>query len=111
MHDEDADDIHQPLLVWWALESHLRQADQSILMQAMLPTNDAWNSKMMQNTLLERWMKRYSQSGRREDLLDAAKLLAAAPNAESSTKIASRLRRCLSRKISFYRSSRVANSD
>ncbi len=87
MHDEDADDIHQPLLVWWALESHLRQADQSILMQAMLPTNDAWNSKMMQNTLLERWMKRYSQSGRREDLLDAAKLLAAAPNADSSTKL------------------------
>lgn len=82
--DEDASDIHQPLLIWWALESHIAKSDTSSLMQSVLADATAWHRPLVVTSILERWMKRYAMTGRREDLLSAAKLLAAAPDKSSS---------------------------
>jgi putative heme-binding domain-containing protein len=78
--DEDSDDIHQPLLIWWALESHVATLDASQIVQAVLSNQGMWQRPLVANTVLERLMKRYAISGRREDLLSAAKLLSAAPD-------------------------------
>lgn len=82
--DEDAADIHQPLLIWWALESHIAGVDVSQLIQAILSGEKTWHRPLVRDTILERWMKRYAMTGRREDLTSAAKLLAAAPDRNSS---------------------------
>lgn len=83
-HDDDAQDIHQPLLVWWALESHIENSDVSQLIQALLGNPAMWQRPLVTGTLLERWMKRYAMTGRRDDLLAAAKLLASAPDKASA---------------------------
>jgi putative heme-binding domain-containing protein len=85
--EEDAGDIHQPLLVWWALESHIGKVDASQLIQTVLGSQEAWRRTMVANTILERWMKRYAMTGRREDLLSAAKLLAASPDKSSAERL------------------------
>ncbi len=82
--DEDAMDIHQPLLIWWALEKNIAGVDVSQLIQAILSGERTWHRPLVSGTILERWMKRYAMTGRREDLMSAAKLLAAAPDRDSS---------------------------
>ena len=82
--DEDASDIHQPLLVWWAIESHIGSVDAGKMLAALVPDANAWKRPLVTGTMLERWMKRYAMTGRREDLLSAAKLLAAAPDKTSA---------------------------
>ncbi len=85
--NEDASDIHQPLLVWWALEQHIPHVDVSSLLQALLARPNDWNRTMVADVILERWMKRYAVTGKREDLLSAAKLLSAAPDKKSIERL------------------------
>ncbi len=85
--NEDADDIHQPLLVWWALEQHVPHVDVSSLLQALLATPNDWNRTLVTDVILERWMKRYAVTGKRDDMLSAAKLLSAAPNKKSIERL------------------------
>lgn len=81
--EADAGDIHQPLLVWWAIESLVERATVDQIVLALLSDAAAWNRPFVRQHLLERLMKRYAATGKREDLLAAAGVLKAAPNAES----------------------------
>ncbi|MEZ6059636.1 MAG: c-type cytochrome [Planctomycetaceae bacterium] len=84
-YDEDAGDIHQPLLLWWALESKAATpADRDLIVTTVLSDAENWQRPLVKDYLLERLMKRYALAGSREDLLAAATLLRSAPNAKSA---------------------------
>lgn len=82
-YDEDADDIHQPLLLWWALESQAGASSDRIL-EVVLASDETWDLPLVRQHLIERLMKRYALSGTRQELLAAAKLLSSSPSAASS---------------------------
>ena len=79
-YDQDAADIHQPLLLWWALETQVGPATATDILQQVLTDVQTWQRPLVQQVVLERLMKRYAVAGTREDLLQAAALLKAAPD-------------------------------
>ncbi|MEZ6129264.1 MAG: c-type cytochrome [Planctomycetaceae bacterium] len=85
-YDEDATDIHQPLLLWWALEAQAGDAGDLIL-DIVLSDDDVWKRPLVADHLVERLMKRYAVAGSREELLHAAKLLTAAPDKASTDQL------------------------
>jgi putative heme-binding domain-containing protein len=73
--DADLEDPYIPMLCWWALERHCASERDSVI--AAIP----WNSKLAQQSLLPRLMRRFAATGARQDLLTCAALLKAAPGA------------------------------
>lgn len=86
-YDEDATDIHQPLLLWWALEAQVAQTDGKTLLAALLPAAADWKRPLVDQHLMERLMKRYALAGSPDDLLQAAALLRSAPDKASGEKL------------------------
>lgn len=86
-YDEDAGDIHQPLLLWWALEAQVGRTDAGTLLTALMPTPADWKRPLADQHLVERLMKRYALAGTPVDLLHAAALLRAAPDKASGEKL------------------------
>lgn len=80
LHDEDSQDIHQPLLLWWALESKATGNNRRLILETIFADDETWKRPLVVDHLAERLMKRYAISGSRTDLLDAANLLNASPN-------------------------------
>ena len=76
--DEDAADIHQPLLIWWAIESQVGRTTINDIMQQVLADPATWQRPLVAEHIAERLMKRYALAGTREDLLSAAALLSSA---------------------------------
>ena len=74
---EDANDIHMPLLIWWAIEAKVTSDPNSVLSLFDDPT--VWNLPIVRSTILERMMRRFAASGTRPDLNRCARLLAMAP--------------------------------
>ena len=84
-HDEDAGDVHLPLLLWWAIESKAGSDPQAIL--HILEDKSLWQRPIMQQTLLSRLMRRYAQAGTRSDLLTCAKLFELSPDKASTGEL------------------------
>ncbi len=84
-HNEDADDIHIPLLLWWALESKATKSSAAII--GLLKNADVWERPLVEKHLVSRTMQRFAQAGSRNDLLVAADLLARAPTAEHKQEL------------------------
>lgn len=82
-YDEDAADIHQPLLLWWALEAKADDAD--LIRQLVLSDVKIWQRPLMTEHLIGRLMKRYAVAGTRVELLAAAELLKLSPDKANST--------------------------
>jgi putative heme-binding domain-containing protein len=57
-HDEDADDPHLPLLIWWAIEAHCAQ-DRDVML-SLLDDKDAWSRPIVSNVVLSRIMQRFA---------------------------------------------------
>jgi putative membrane-bound dehydrogenase-like protein len=74
---EDEQDIHIPLLLWWALESKI--ASDPELMLAIFSEPKAWNLPIVKATVTERLMRRFAAAGTRQDLSRCARLLTLAP--------------------------------
>lgn len=74
---EDVDDVHLPLLLWWAIESK-SDAERDLVLQ-MLSDDAVWNLPLVQQHILSRLMRRYAAAGTRQDLLTCAQLLELAP--------------------------------
>lgn len=85
MHNEDADDIHIPLLLWWALES--KAARNSSNVAAFFQSPDMWKRPLVEKHLVSRVMQRFAQSTTRNDLTIAAKLLEQAPTPEHKKEL------------------------
>ncbi|HEX7860872.1 MAG TPA: PVC-type heme-binding CxxCH protein, partial [Verrucomicrobiae bacterium] len=76
-HSEDKDDIHVPLLLWWAIESKA-ESDREMVV-AFLKETKVWELPMVRETIGERIVKRYAMAGTQTDLKTCAELLNAAP--------------------------------
>lgn len=75
--DEDATDAYIPLLLWFALESHV-SLDPEVALR--FGTDAAlWERPLVQEHLLPRLMRRFATEGRRVELLICARLLRQAP--------------------------------
>jgi putative membrane-bound dehydrogenase-like protein len=82
---EDVDDIHIPLLLWWAIEAKADKDRDAVL--ALFSDKAFWDQPIVSKHLSERLMRRYAASGQRKDLLTAAKLLELAPTKEHATRL------------------------
>jgi len=79
-HAADSEDLHLPLLLWWAIERHADRGAEEML--PLLGGPEFWKANLSQRHLIGRWMKRYAMSGKRQDLVHCATLLASAPSDE-----------------------------
>ena len=75
--DEDAGDAYIPLLLWFALESHVPLDREAVVGFVQDPA--VWARPLVQQHLLPRLMRRFATEGRRSDLLTCARLLRLAP--------------------------------
>jgi len=76
-HDEDAADVHQPLLLWWAIEA--RCGPESAAVVDMFRDSTLWNTKLAQQTILSRLMRRFALAGTQKDLRTCVELFRLAP--------------------------------
>jgi putative heme-binding domain-containing protein len=84
-HSEDANDIHIPLLLWWALESKAESDRDAVL--AFFEDRSIWNLPIIRSTILDRIMKRYAIAGTVLDLRTCARLLELAPDREKAQQL------------------------
>jgi putative membrane-bound dehydrogenase-like protein len=85
LRSEDTDDIHIPLLIWWALEAKADAAREAVL--ALFADKAFWDQPLVSKHLVERLMRRYASTGQRKDLLTCARLLELAPTKEHAGRL------------------------
>jgi putative heme-binding domain-containing protein len=79
----DVNDVHIPLLLWWAIEA---KAEDPVGRQMILRQFDDagfWQLPIVRSTIAERVAQRYAMAGGDENLLSCAQLLRAAPDTAS----------------------------
>ena len=81
-HDEDANDQHIPLLIWWAVEDKAISARAQVL--DLFKSEKIWSQKIVRSVILERLARRYAEEGGELSLATCTTLLKSAPNAEST---------------------------
>ena len=84
-HSEDASDIHLPLLLWWAMETHVAANPEEVV--TMFEDKRLWELTLVQEHILQRLMRRYASSGRQRDLISSAKLLQLAPDRATQSSL------------------------
>lgn len=72
-HSEDVNDLHIPLLLWWALESKAGNHRDEVV--GLFQDPKFWEQPLVETHLLDRMIRRYAMAGSRQDLLACAKLL------------------------------------
>ncbi|MCA9101314.1 MAG: dehydrogenase, partial [Planctomycetales bacterium] len=77
-HSEDGDDLHIPLLVWWAIEAKA-ESDRELVLE-LLRDPETWSRPLVEQHLLDKLMRRYALAGSRQDLVSCAELLTLAPS-------------------------------
>ena len=83
--DEDAQDAYIPLLLWFALESHVTLDRDAVV--GLLRDRALWDRPLVREHLLPRLMRRFATEGRRADLLLCAQLLRLAPTSAQSVPL------------------------
>ncbi|MDB4679789.1 c-type cytochrome [Planctomycetaceae bacterium] len=84
-HQEDADDLHMPLLLWWALEDKSDTDGKDVV--NLFEDKIFWKNRIVSEAITERLMRRFALSGTRQELVLAARLLALAPDKQSQGKL------------------------
>jgi putative membrane-bound dehydrogenase-like protein len=82
---EDADDVHLPLLLWWAIEAQAAAAPEEVL--ALFRDPGVWDLPLVRRHLTERLMRRFAATGRQQDLRVCARLLRLAPGPEHAKRL------------------------
>jgi putative membrane-bound dehydrogenase-like protein len=80
-HDEDRDDPHIPLMLWWALEAHMDEVAEAFL--GALQDGSLWKRPLMSDHLLSRFARRLAVEMTVKNQMRLAQLLAAAPGPAS----------------------------
>jgi putative heme-binding domain-containing protein len=75
--DEDAADIHVPLLLWWSIESKCEKERDHVL--ELFHDGSLWRTKIAQQTILPRLMKRFAVAGTQKDYQTCVALFRLAP--------------------------------
>jgi len=83
-YDEDSKDLHQPLMLWWAIEAKASDGSRKEILNLLFADKDVWNTAIVKEHLIDRMMKRYALAGSREELIAAAELLNASPDKAST---------------------------
>ena len=83
--DEDAGDIHLPLLLWWAIEANCQNDRQAVL--ALFERSSLWDRPIVRDQILHRLMQRFAMAGSRTDLLTCGQLLRMAPHAAGKKQL------------------------
>ncbi|MFO0888461.1 MAG: PVC-type heme-binding CxxCH protein [Isosphaeraceae bacterium] len=81
---EDARDIHIPLLLWWAVEAKVGTDPDAVL--RLFEDRVFWDLPTVSGTIAERLMRRFAAAGSRKDLERCARLISLAPR-EAHTRI------------------------
>ncbi len=76
--DEDATDLHMPLLLWWAIEAQCGNDREEVV--KLFGDKALWEHPITAKTIVPRLMQRYALAGSPEDLETCAKLLDIAPS-------------------------------
>ncbi len=77
-HDEDIDDVHIPLLVWWAIEDKAISDTGRVLQ--LFETSDGWRRPIVERTIVERLARRFASEGTNTAFATCADLLRMAAN-------------------------------
>ena len=77
MRDEDAGDIHVPLLLWWAIEVHCGKDRDKVL--DVFRESSLWRAKIVEETILPRLIKRFAMAGTQKDYQACVELFRLAP--------------------------------
>ena len=84
-HKDDLEDLHQPLMIWWALEAHAETGRDELL--EWVEGSDAWDRILFRNEIAGRLMRRYAMSGNPQDLTSCERLLATAPDEKAQSDL------------------------
>lgn len=76
-HDEDAGDIHLPLLLWWAIEANCDKDRAAVV--DLFRESPLWRAKVVEQTILPRLLRRLGAAGSQKDLQACTELLRLAP--------------------------------
>src|SRR6185312_15754173 len=79
--DQDGDDPHVPLLLWWAVERHAIAGREHAL--ALFTAPDTWRSGMVRSTIQGRLVRRYALEASPAGEDSCARLLDSAPTDEA----------------------------
>ncbi len=82
---EDADDLHIPLLLWWAIEAKAESDRAAVL--ALFQEPSVWSLPIVERSIIERLMERYAMAGGSENLETCARLLAMSPGPHATTRL------------------------
>lgn len=77
-HDEDADDVQLPLLLWWAIEN--KSISDTPLVLRLVESEDAWQRPLMERFIAERLARRFAAAGTEEGFAACADMLRRAPS-------------------------------
>jgi putative heme-binding domain-containing protein len=80
--NEDSDDRHIPLLLWWAVEQNVK--DKQAPFVDLLSSADAWRARLPREHLIQRLARRLASAGSESELSGCARLLASAPDRQSA---------------------------
>jgi putative heme-binding domain-containing protein len=75
--DDDATDIHVPLLLWWSIESKCEKDREHVL--ELFQDRSLWRTKIAEQIILPRLMKRFAVAGSQKDYLTCVALFRLAP--------------------------------
>lgn len=84
-HDDDFGDLHQPLMIWWALEAHAETGRKELL--DWVGESGAWERVIFRNEMAGRLMRRYAMAGKPQDLTSCERLLATAPDEKAKNAL------------------------
>lgn len=76
-HEEDGEDLHIPLLLWWAIESKVGDHSEAVLQ--LFRDTDVWSLPLVEQHVLDKIIRRFALAGTRNDLLVCAELLSLSP--------------------------------
>ncbi len=77
----DLDDIHQPLMIWWALEAHAESSREWIA--EWVGQSGPWEKSIFVREIAGRLMRRYAMAGGVENFGSCLSLLNSAPDEEN----------------------------
>ena len=84
---EDAEDMHMPLMDWWALEAQAEKPKGREMIERMVADEVTWSLPLFRDEVALRLMRRYAMAGGEENFSTCAKLLAEAPDDDAKKRL------------------------
>jgi putative membrane-bound dehydrogenase-like protein len=97
-YDSDVNDLHQGLLLWWAIEAHCEQNRAEVL--NLLDDPAIWDRPILRGVVLERLMQRFALVGKPADWEACSTLLSRAPSLAHRSILVTGLRQALAGRAS-----------